>query len=65
MLLLIVMITMVLSRNFSFKAETNDVMTRCAWCTDPLLLWEKVFGQKIKAGFYKKTREKKALLESK
>lgn len=52
-------------RNHSFKAENQDVMTRCAWCSDPLLLWEKVFGQKIKAGCHKAARKAKALLESK
>lgn len=38
------------SRNHSYKAENQDVMVRCLWCTDPLLLWERDFGQQIKAG---------------
>jgi len=37
-------------------------MVRGLWTSDALLLWEKVYGQKIKPGWLKKRREELQLL---
>ena len=55
---------------FRFKSyinENTDILTHLGWTSDPLLLWEKDFGQKIKAGNMRpkgrKEREVEGLLE--
>ena len=39
-----------LCRNHSFAAENADILNRCSWCSDPVLLWEHYCGQQIKHG---------------
>jgi hypothetical protein len=41
------------SRNHSFKAQITDVLTRCLWASDVLLLWERHYGQKMKVAVRK------------
>ena len=47
------LITICFSRNTSFKAEITDVLTRCLWASDVLLLWERHYGQKMKVAVRK------------
>ena len=37
-----------LPRYMSYVDENRDILTRLGWSSDPLLLWEKDFGQKLK-----------------
>ena len=39
-----------LSRFMSYVDENRDILTRLGWSSDPLLLWEKDIGQKLKPG---------------
>ena len=39
-----------LPRYMSYVDENRDILTRLGWSSDPLLLWEKDFGQKLKPG---------------
>ena len=34
----------------SYVDENNDILIRLGWVSDPLLLYEKEFGQKLKPG---------------
>ena len=34
----------------SYVDENNDILQRLGWVSDPLLLYEKEFGQKVKPG---------------
>ena len=34
----------------SYVDENHNILTRLGWVSDPLLLYEKDFGQKLKAG---------------
>ena len=45
-----------LCRNHNYKAENQDILVRCSWGSDPLVLWESKFGQKIKRGNIRKKR---------
>ena len=44
------MIFYFLPRFMSYVDENQDILTRLGWASDPLLLWEKDFGQKLKPG---------------
>jgi len=50
--------TIFLLRNNSYKSQNQDIMVRCSWTSDPLLLWESEKGQKIKPGYMRTTEEK-------
>ena len=40
----------VLFRHHSYKAENEDIMNRCSWSSDPILLWEHHISQVLKVG---------------
>ena len=39
-----------MTRYCSYLKQNYDILTRLGWVSDPLLLWEKVYGQKLKPG---------------
>ena len=47
-----------LRRNHSFAAENTDILNRCSWCSDPVLLWEHYCGQQIKQGNIRPKKKK-------
>ena len=40
----------------SYITENNDILVRLGWTSDPLLLWERDVGQKIKPGNMRKAK---------
>ena len=44
------------SRLCSYIAENHDILVHLGWLSDPLLLWEKDIGQKIKPGNTRKAK---------
>ena len=43
----------------------HDIIVRCAWGSDPLLLWESQFGQQIKCGKIRKKATSRMTKEDK
>ena len=48
----------------SYVDENRDILTRLGWMSDPLLLWEKDIGQKLKPGQLCGKRGKRAAITS-
>ena len=42
--------------------QNRDVLYRRLWATDPLLLYEMVYGQKVQAGKIRKSKSKIATI---
>ena len=51
-------------RFMSYVDENRDILTRLGWMSDPLLLWEKDIGQKLKPGQLCGKRGKRAAITS-
>ena len=47
-------------RNNSYRSENLDILDRCSWYSDPLLLWEFYCGQIIKPGALRPKKAKKS-----
>ena len=51
----------VLFRHHSYKAENEDIMNRCSWSSDPILLWEHHIGQVLKVGALRPKKGKSSM----